>query len=92
MRTFSVYIVASPSRVIYVGVTNDLERRIGEHRDKAIAGFTARYNVTRLVYFEQYDRATAAIAREKQFKRWTRAKKIALIEKNNPTWRDLTSE
>jgi putative endonuclease len=64
MRTFSVYIVASPSRVIYVGVTNDLERRIAEHREKASAGFTARYNLTRLVYFEQYDRATEAIANE----------------------------
>jgi len=56
-RTFSVYVVASPSRVIYVGVTSDLDRRISEHREKAIAGFTARYNVTRLVYFEHYDRA-----------------------------------
>ncbi len=92
MRTFSVYIVASPSRVIYVGVTNDLERRIAEHREKASAGFTARYNVTRLVYFEQYDRAADAIAREKQLKGWVRAKKIALIEKDNPAWRDLASE
>ncbi|MGC1341516.1 MAG: GIY-YIG nuclease family protein, partial [Candidatus Binataceae bacterium] len=73
-------------------VTNDLERRIAQHREKAIAGFTARYNVTRLVYFEQYDRAANAIAREKQLKGWARAKKIALIEKDNPTWRDLTSE
>lgn len=64
MRTFSVYIVASPSRVIYVGVTNDLERSIAEHREKASAGFTARYNVTRLVYFEQYDRAADAIVNE----------------------------
>jgi len=61
MRTFSVYIVASPSRVVYVGVTNDLERRIAQHREKAIAGFTARYNVTRLVYFEQSDRDADAI-------------------------------
>ena len=91
-RTFFVYIVASLSRVIYVGVTNDLERRIAEHREKAISGFTARYNVTRLVYFEQYDRASEAIAREKQLKRWTRAKKIALIEKNNLTWSDLSGE
>ena len=90
--TFSVYIVASPSRVIYVGVTNDLERRLREHREKATAGFTARYNVTRLVYFEQYDRAADAIAREKQLKGWTRAKKIALIERMNPTWDDLSSE
>ena len=67
-RTFSVYIAASPSRVIYVGVTNNLERRTAEHREKAIAGFTARYNITRLVYFEQYDRAADAIEREKQLK------------------------
>jgi len=61
MRAFFVYIVASSSRAIYVGVTNGLERRIAEHREKAVASFTARYNVTRLVYFERYDRATDAI-------------------------------
>lgn len=83
-RTFSVYIVASPSRAIYVGVTNDLDRWIAEHGEKAIAGFTARYHVTRLVYFEQFDRAADGIAREKQLKGWTRAKKTALIERNNP--------
>ncbi|MGH7778546.1 MAG: GIY-YIG nuclease family protein [Candidatus Binataceae bacterium] len=91
-RTFAVYIVASPSRVIYIGVTSVLARRTAEHREKAIPGFTARYNVTRLVYFEEYDRAADAIAREKQLKGWTRAKKIALIENANPIWNDLTDE
>lgn len=66
--------------------------RIAEHREKSIAGFTARYNVTRLVYFEQYDRAADAIAREKQLKGWTRAKKIALIERDNRAWSDLSGE
>jgi putative endonuclease len=91
-RRFFVYMLASPSRVLYVGVTNDVQRRVAEHREKLIPGFTARYNVTRLVHFEEYDRAAQAIAREKQLKRWARAKKVALIEQDNPCWRDLSAE
>ncbi len=91
-RRFFVYIAGSPSHVIYIGVTNNVQRRMTEHREKLIAGFTARYNVTRFVYFEEYDRANQAIAREKQLKRWARAKKIALIEQSNPQWRDLSHE
>src|SRR6266581_3210817 len=87
---FYLYIVASHSRVLYIGVTNDLERRVSEHRHKLIRGFTAMYNVTRLVYFEEFDRISEAIAREKQLKNWSRAKKISLIEQLNPDWNDLS--
>jgi putative endonuclease len=91
-RRFFVYMLASLSRVLYLGVTNDVQRRVAEHRAKLLPGFTARYNITRLAYFEEYDRAAQAIAREKQLKLWGRAKKIALIEQSNPQWRDLSLE
>ena len=88
---FYLYIVASHSRVLYIGVTNDLERRVSEHRHKLIRGFTAMYNVTRLVYFEEFDRISEAIAREKQLKYWRRDWKISLIEKDNLDWSDLSA-
>jgi putative endonuclease len=88
MRQYYVYILASKSRVLYIGVTNDLQRRIDQHRS-AIFGFTARYRVTRLVYYEVADRPYDAIAREKQLKLLNRAKKVALIAKMNPKWDDL---
>ncbi|HVA82351.1 MAG TPA: GIY-YIG nuclease family protein [Candidatus Binataceae bacterium] len=91
-RTFSVYIVASPSSVIYLRLTNDLDRRIAKHREKAIAGFTAWDNVTRLLCFEQFDLAEDAIAREKQRKGWMRAKKTPPFERNDPTWSDQSGE
>ena len=84
-----VYIIASWSRVLYVGITRDLPRRIAEHRSGAIPGFTAKYQVRRLVHVEAFQRLDEAIAREKQLKGWTRAKKIALIEADNPRWTDL---
>ena len=90
--TYYVYILSSPSRTIYVGMTNNLERRIYEHAQKLIPGFTSRYNVSRLVYFEETPDVYAAIAREKQLKGWRRARKIALIEASNPEWRDLSLE
>ena len=92
MREYYVYIMASRRRVLYVGVTNDLARRVGEHKQKKNAGFTARYNVNRLVYFEEYGDIREAIAREKQIKGWRRSKKVALIELLNPKWRDLALE
>jgi putative endonuclease len=96
MRTqgtsYFVYIVASPSRTIYIGVTNDLARRVREHRMKETPGFTATYKVNRLVWFEEFADPAAAISREKQLKNWTRAKKIKLIESINPAWNDLSSE
>jgi putative endonuclease len=80
--------MASASRVIYTGVTNDLCRRVWEHKTKQVQSFTKKYNVTRLVFFEEYNRVEDAIAREKQVKGWLRRKKIALIEKSNGTWKD----
>jgi putative endonuclease len=89
---YYVYIAASLSRTLYVGVTNDLLRRIYEHRHKLQDGFTARYNVDRLVYFEHVTDVNAAIRREKQIKDWSRKKKVRLVEADNPAWRDLAEE
>ena len=77
---------------LYIGVTGDLVRRVWEHRSGAVPGFTRRYGVDRLVWFEVFDDASAAIQREKTLKQWLRAWKIALIERNNPTWRDLYND
>ena len=92
MKTFHVYIMASASRVLYIGVTGDLLRRDREHKEMRAPGFTARYRVTELVYFEAFGDSRIAIAREKQIKGWLRARKIALIESFNPHWRDLAAE
>jgi putative endonuclease len=91
-RIFHVYIMASKSKVIYVGMTSNLIGRIGKHKEKKIKGFTQRYNADRLVWFEEHGRAVNAIAREKQIKAWARAKKVALIEAKNPQWRDLSGD
>jgi putative endonuclease len=89
-RTFCVYILATRKNgPIYVGITNNLARRMIEHKSHEIKGFTWRYNVDRLVYWEVFDRPDDAIRREKQLKRWRRAWKVALIEKDNPDWLDL---
>jgi putative endonuclease len=89
-RSFYVYILASKiGGTLYIGVTNDLIRRVAEHQSKAVEGFTRRYGVDRLVYFECFDDVENAIHREKRLKKWTRAWKIALIEKDNPDWNDL---
>ncbi|EHR05092.1 GIY-YIG nuclease family protein [Bradyrhizobium sp. WSM471] len=86
---YYVYILASRrDGAIYVGVTNDLIRRVYEHQIKAVPGFTAKYNITRLVWFETYDDPVSAITREKELKKWKRAWKIQLIEKDNPNWDD----
>ncbi len=91
-RSPYVYILASKTRVLYVGVTSDLATRMLQHKSKSKPGFTAEYNVDRLVYRESCETMTAAIAREKQIKGWTRKKKIALIEQFNPEWKDLAEE
>src|SRR6185503_11862187 len=88
MRQFFVYVLSSYSRRLYVGVTNNLERRIWQHRTGA-HGFTARYHIYRLVHYESTENVIAAIAREKQIKGWGRAKKFSLIETTNPFWIDL---
>ena len=84
-----MYIMASRSRVLYTGVTNDLGRRVNEHKQGLIAGFTQRYRTKRLVYFQEHADIRDAIAREKQIKGWVRSRKIKLIEEGNPTWDDL---
>jgi putative endonuclease len=84
-----VYIVASRSRNLYTGVTSDLEHRVLEHKNGLVRGFTKRYRIHKLVYFEHFGDIREAIAREKQVKAWTRAKRVALIEATNPTWADL---
>ena len=89
LRTYYVYIMSSISKVIYIGVTNDLEFRVLQHKLKRLPGFTARYNVNKLVYYEDTNDIRIAIAREKQLKGWLRVKKVALIESKNPTWKDL---
>ena len=78
--------------MLYTGVTNDLHRRVSEHRDHVVDGFTKRHNVTRLVYFESTTDILEAIAREKQIKGWSRSKKIAVVNSMNPEWKDLAPE
>jgi len=91
-RSYYTYIVASPSKTLYIGITSNLETRIHEHRTKACKGFSATYSCSRLVLFETYATAPSAINREKQLKGWTRAKKVKLIEQTNPSWNDLSEE
>lgn len=92
MRDYFVYMLASQRNgTLYVGVTNDLPRRIGEHKDELVPGFTKRYEVGILVWYEAFSDINDAIAREKQIKGWNRAWKIRLIEKENSGWNDLAA-
>lgn len=88
----TVYIVASKSRAIYIGMSNNLHKRIFEHKNDQIEGFTRQYRCHRLVYYESFDDVNKAIDREKQLKRWNRTKKVWLIERRNPTWEDLATD
>ena len=90
-RDYFVYILANASRMLYVGVTNNLKRRVYEHRNQVIPGYTSRYGIKRLIWFEETPNVQAAITREKQIKGWIRAKKVALIESQNPAWNDLSA-
>jgi putative endonuclease len=90
MKQYYIYIMTNNSRTLYTGVTDDLLRRVYEHKNKLIAGFTQKYNITKLVYYEITSDVQAAIQREKQIKGWLRKKKIALIEASNPEWEDLS--
>ena len=92
MHDHFVYIMSNKSRTLYTGVTKDLSRRAYEHKSKLIPGFTQRYNITKLVYFEATSDINSAIAREKQIKGWLRKKKIELIESMNPEWEDLAPQ
>ncbi len=89
MKNYFVYIATNNSKTLYIGVTNDLPRRMYEHKQKLAKGFTSKYNISKLVYFEQSDNVNDAIAREKQLKGWTRVKKIDLIETTNPSWNEI---
>ncbi|MCU1271162.1 MAG: excinuclease subunit [Acidobacteriaceae bacterium] len=88
-KNYYVYIMASRSLNLYTGVTNSIYRRAVQHKFGEIEGFTKRYKINRLVYYETFGRVGRAIAREKQIKSWTRAKRIALIKTKNPAWQDL---
>jgi putative endonuclease len=91
-KEYYVYIMSNSSYTLYVGVTSNLEQRVWQHKNKVAEGFTARYNVTWLVYYASTNDVLEAIAREKQIKGWTRARKLALIREFNPTWRDLSRD
>ena len=92
LQHYYVYIMTNASGTLYIGVTNDLERRVYEHKQHLVEGFTKRYHITFLAYFEETGSREAAIAREKQLKGWLRSKKIALIESINKEWMDLSAE
>ena len=91
-RYYCVYIVGSLSGTLYIGFSGNLHKRIFQHKFHHFEGFTARYEVVRLLYWESYDDVHKALAREKQIKKWSRAKKIALLERRNPQWKDLAAE
>jgi putative endonuclease len=91
-RQYYVYMLASRTRRLYVGMTNDLERRVWQHKTRANDGFTSQYNIERLVWYESTSQVLDAIAREKQVKSWRREKKIELIEADNPSWADLARD
>jgi putative endonuclease len=90
VREYYVYIMTNKSRTLYTGVTNELERRVFEHKQQAIPGFTKKYNITRLVWFEPFQSIRDAIESEKRIKGWMRAKKVKLIESSNAEWKDLS--
>ena len=92
MKNFYVYIMTNNTKTLYIGITNDLTRRIYEHKNKLIDGFTKKYNITKLVYYELINDAESAIKREKQLKNWHRQWKINLIESVNKEWNDLSNE
>jgi len=92
MKHYYVYIVSNKSRRLYTGITSNLRKRVFEHKNKLLEGFTARYNFDMLVYYEEFSQVVNAITREKQIKSWSREKKLRLIVAINPDWRDLSLE
>jgi putative endonuclease len=91
-KTYSVYIIANATKLLYIGFTSDLPHRIWQHKEKVFEGHSANFHVCRLVYYESFDDVSKAINREKQLKRWRREKKIALIESCNLNWHDLSDD
>ena len=92
MKRYYVYIMSNISKMIYTGMTNNLSRRVNDHKQKRTDGFTNRYNIHRLVYYEEFQDVRKAIAREKEIKGWRREKKVALIKNVNPKWIDLSTQ
>ena len=93
MHDYFVYLITNKENsVLYTGVTNNLERRLLEHKNKTIEGFTEKYSICKLVYYENFSDINLAIAREKQIKGWRRNRKDALVEENNPGWKDLSED
>ncbi|HUW20519.1 MAG TPA: GIY-YIG nuclease family protein [Sedimentisphaerales bacterium] len=92
MKTFYIYIMANKSGTLYVGITSNIKNRVSQHKNKLIPGFTAKYNITRLLYFESIQDPDSAIAREKQIKPWRRARKLNLIKSQNPDLSDLSAD
>jgi putative endonuclease len=90
MRIYYIYILTNRSGTLYIGMTNDLVRRVYQHKKKLVEGFTQRYNINRLIYYEETNDVRVAQARERQLKGWLRAKKIELIKTMNPDWKDLS--
>ena len=91
-RTYYVYIMTNKSGTLYTGMTNNIRRRVMQHKDKHVAGFTKQYNITKLIYCECFTDVHAAIAREKTIKGWVRKKKLDLIASMNPEWNDLSDD
>lgn len=89
-KTYWVYIMSNKSNTLYIGITNNLQRRVYEHQNKLVEGFTARYNINRLMFFEEFNSPKEAIEAEKKIKGWTRKKKMELIKTKNPEFRDLS--
>jgi putative endonuclease len=92
MNQYYVYIMTNRSKTLYTGITNNLQRRVYEHKQKLIPAFTSKYNINQLVFYEITSDINVALSREKQIKGWLRSKKIALIESMNPEWRDLSGD
>jgi putative endonuclease len=92
MKKYYIYIMTNHSKTLYTGITNDLERRVYEHKNKLLPGFTSRYKISKLVYYEEFPDAPSAIMREKEIKGWVREKKIKLINSLNPSWEDLAKD
>lgn len=92
MKQYCVYILTNKSGTLYIGVTGNLRKRIWEHKNKIVKGFTEKYKIDRLIYFEQTENIISAIEREKQLKKWSRIKKTNLINKMNPNWEDLYNQ
>jgi putative endonuclease len=92
MKQYFIYILKNTSGLLYIGITSDLKKRLYEHKEKLVEGFTQKYNIDKLVYYEMYSDAMTAIEREKQLKKWSRSKKLLLIKKMNPGFVELNIE